>query len=102
MDNLIISQGSMLMAGARPPAVPGTSAGAKAGGNKAPVVRANPAVANHIRRGNSTLLAAAKTPNYPKPAASQSRVDQGPSTFLQKVLGGHLPASWLFAGPKGR
>lgn len=102
MDTLIISQGSMLMSGATTPRIPGTPAGEKASGNTGPVVQADPASAGRIRRNNASLLKAATTPNYPKPAASQSRGGKGPSTFVQKVLGGHLPASWLFAGFKGR
>ena len=102
VDTLIISQGSMLMSGATTPKIPGTPAGEKASGTTKPVVRADSSSAGRIRRNNSSLLKAATTPNYPKPAASQSRASKGPSTFMQKVLGGHLPASWLFAGPKGR
>ena len=102
VDTLIISQGSMLMSGATTPKIPGTPAGEKAKVNRTPVVRADPALSGKIRRNNSSLLKSAAKPNYPKPAASQSSVGKGPSTFVQKVLGGHLPASWLFAGFKGR
>ena len=100
VDTLIISQGSMLMSGATTPRIPGTPAGDKAKGNITPVVRADPGLSSKIRRNNSSMLKAAVTPNYPKPAAS--RVGQGPSTFVQKVLGGHLTASWLFASFNGR
>lgn len=125
MDNLIISQGTMLSSGATNPNVPGTkthttggtsvqstgvgkvtstliSAGASLSGNYN-----SGAIEDGIRRSVSATWQAA-TPkglakelqvNPTRAAAEKQRAQGGPSTFVQKVLGGHLPTSWLLSGP---
>ncbi len=119
MNTLIVSPGSMLSSGTQNPSIPGTDGAAKAsvstrssgvGRNgtiitAAPsisAVTASPAVTKDIRAGNAAVQAMNKPQKYPGAQAFQSGGDKGPSTFQQKVLGGHLPMSWLTAGPKGR
>ncbi len=102
MDNLIVSPGSMLMSGVRTPAIPGTPVGEKSGAVAPSAGRTSPAVTRDLRRNQAALVSASEKPKYPRPGAFTPKVGRGPSTFLQKVLGGHLPMSWLTAGPKGR
>ena len=102
MDNIIVSSGSMLMSGVQTPAIPGTPVGDKAASSAPSVGRASPAVIRNIRQGQAALVKASEKPKYPKPGAFKPSVGRGPSTFLQKVMGGHLPMSWLTTGPRGR
>jgi|GEM_PF-3951400 len=120
MDSLIISQGSMLASGATNPAIPGTPGGSKGGGGTRSTgvgkvtsmlvtaaghpsaVHTSSAVTTAIRKGESALVEANSPSKYSGPKVAPMGEGNGPSTFLSKVLGGHLPMSWLTAGPKGR
>ena len=119
MDSLILSQGSMLASGATKPAIPGTPGGSRSGGTQSngvgkvssmlvtvagspSEVRTPAVVTKFMRQGDAALVQANKPSRYAAPAVAKSGGGDGPSTFLQKVLGGHLPMSWLTAGPRGR
>jgi len=118
VDNLIISQGSMLASGARKIPIPGTPSASGSGGTRSNgvgksssmlVTAAGSPSADHtvavntsaLRRSSSTLVQANKPTRYAAPAVNRSGGGKGPSTFMQKVLGGHLPMSWLTASSRG-
>ena len=113
MELNIISQGSLLSSGARKPAIPGTPGGAAAGGvtrsngvgrvssqvvttgGHPAKVRMPDVVVSAGRKAHLSLAEAVKPRSVAaKPLLTRS-ADKGPSTFLQQVLGGHLPTSWI-------
>ncbi len=123
MNNLIVSQGSMLAGGTLPPNIPGTVNVAGSSGStrstgvgqvtsqlitaaSSPTGAAPSVVIKQdLPRENMALVRAAQATGparRPNPTQSMEHGGKGPSTFLKQVLGGHLPMSWLFAGPKGR
>lgn len=117
MDNLILSQGSLLASGARNPAIPGTPGASKvgaatrsAGPSKGLItvagsrsdVRTPGVVTSAIRRGQAAVTQATKPTRYVVPPGPRSGAGKGPSTFMKQVLGGHLPMTWLTSGPQGR
>ena len=120
MELSIISQGSMLSSGASNPAIPSTPSGAKAGGgtrsngvgkvsSQMITVAGHPSgvrmpdvVVGAARKAHLSLSEAVKPRSVAAKPLLTKGGDSGPSTFLEKVLGGHLPTSWLVAGPRGR
>ena len=112
MDNLIISQGSLLASGATRPAIPGTPGGSRpastrstgVGGGSGMLVTASnspsrirtpAAVTRAIRQSNSELIRANRPERYQGPTPKPMATNAGPSTFLRQALGGQLPMSWL-------
>lgn len=113
MELNIISKGALLSSGARKPSVPGTPAGAAAGGvtrsngigrvssqivtagGHPAKVRMPDVVVSAGRRAHLSLAEAVKPRSVAAKPLLTKEADKGPSTFLQQVLGGHLPTSWI-------
>lgn len=119
MDSLILSQGTLLASGSANPAIPGTPSAERAGGGtrssgvgqsssmlisakgSPSAVRTPAAVTTAIRRGDAALSRVSDPARYRGPQVPKTATSDGPSTFTAKVLGGHLPMSWLTAGARG-
>ena len=113
MELNIISQGSMLSSGASKMAIPGTAAGVAVGrvtrsngigrvssqvittGGHPAKVRMPDVVVGAARKAHLSLSEAVKPRTVSAKPLLTRESDKGPSTFLQQVLGGHLPTSWI-------